>query len=311
MHKSKRKLKEELHDKKGAQGLENQIPCALQQKLSCCDGIGFRLTTEGAFLKAELCTCVSSCPHCFGKARQLVNGHSRPCREPSPSRVVNLLNTSMIPARYAMARLEQFSNHTGNGLEVSQNIQKWVRGMRERPQGKGLLITGPVGVGKTYILASIAKSFAYQGHSVRFIDFFQLLGDLKAGYSKEQADSTIIQSLINVDLLVIDELGKGRNSDWELSIIDQLVMGRYNQNKPIVATTNYSLRAPPRHAASFNKDLENRSGGFELNEFESLESRVGARIFSRLIETCFLVEMKGQDFRRQAPDGRHKEQFLF
>lgn len=277
--------------------------CALQQKLSCCDGIGFRIGTEGAFLKAALCSCVSSCPHCFGKARQMTAEGSKQCRTPNPSRVVSILNTSMIPARYAAVRLEHFSNFTGNGREVCHAIQGWSREFK-RGESRGLLMSGPVGVGKTYILAAIAKSFAYRGYTVRFVDFFQLLNELKAGYANEKADSTTIRSLIDVDLLVIDELGKGRNSDWELSIIDQLVMGRYNQNKPIVASTNYSLQSDRR----VDLDLESQHRSFDLNQFESLESRVGARIFSRLIETCLLVELTGHDFRKRHLD--EKQQFL-
>ncbi len=303
MQKSKRKLKDELlqHD---SQISSIKMPdCALEQKLSCCDGIGFRIATEGAFLKAELCSCVSSCPSCFGKARHMTASGSKQCRNPNPSRVVSILNTAMIPARYASVRLEQFSNFTGNGRNVCQAIQGWSRNFK-RKESRGLLMSGPVGVGKTYILAAIAKSFAYRGFTVRFVDFFQLLNELKAGYANEKADSTTINSLINVDLLVIDELGKGRNSDWELSIIDQLVMGRYNQNKPIVASTNYSLRSDHR----VELDLESQHRGFDLNQFESLETRVGERIYSRLIETCLLVELTGQDYRKRYIE--EKQQFL-
>ena len=147
----------------------------------------------------------------------------------------------------------------------------------------GIILGGPVGVGKTYLLAAIAKNFAARGMTVRFVDFFQLLNEIKGAYADSKSDANILKPLINVDVLFIDELGKGRSSDWEMSIIDQLVMGRYNQNKIIVASTNYGLK-PAKHIPLSQKDLSQESfGSFNLDRFESLETRIGERIYSRLV----------------------------
>ena len=138
-----------------------------------------------------------------------------------------------------------------------------------------------------------------RGFSVKFVDFFQLLAELKAGYANDQADASIIQPLIDVDVLFIDELGKGKSSDWEISILDQLVMGRYNQNKIVVASTNYGLRSGKSGTIGGRYESESSGKGFSLDELESLEYRVESRIYSRLMETSIIWEMTGDDYRKR------------
>ena len=86
----------------------------------------------------------------------------------------------MIPARYASAKLDNFANFTGNGRLIMNSMRQWMKEFTPRDP-KGLLISGPVGVGKTYLLAAIAKSFAYRGHTVRFVDFFSIAQRIKGG----------------------------------------------------------------------------------------------------------------------------------
>jgi DNA replication protein DnaC len=281
--------------------LEGTLPCALRQAGPCCDGRGYQVTTKGALAQAVICQCVKACPGCFGQARRLDGNDSHSCRIPSPPSVLGLINAAMIPARYAEASLDRFSNysHQGNGRRVMTEMVRW--GQNFKPRGdRGVVIEGPVGSGKTYILAALAKDFAERGLSVRFSDFFQLLGELKAGFSEGKADATQLQPLIDVDVLFIDELGKGRNTDFELTVLDQLVCGRYNQGKTIIASTNYKLEAKRKE---YNIPLDRPGGSgfgeFSPDQFENLEQRIGRRIFSRLKEMTTFVELQEDDFRRR------------
>ncbi len=296
-----RNLSEELHNPQAQalqQGAEDQLTCALKQKLSCCDGVGYRLDHSGPYTQAKLCECVTSCPTCFGRVRHLENGVSVPCREPNPSRVVNILNSAGIPNKYGPARLDQFTNMSGNGRDVLANVRQWLGEFHPR-KSKGLLIGGSIGVGKTYLIVALAKNIAARGYTVKFVDFFQLLSELKAGYANDQADASILSPLNQVDVLFIDEMGKGRNTDWEISILDQMIMSRYNQGKIIVATTNYDLH-PQRKGGSMGLSGPLDDGlrsGFNPDRFESLQVRVGERIFSRLTEMCRFIELTGEDYR--------------
>lgn len=296
MDRSVRSLKDELHSDKRI-AIPTQLGCALEKPKSCCNGVGYRLRPHGSLTQAMLCSCVQNCQSCFGQNRRVVNGASQPCQTPAPSRVVSLINSACLPARYSTAMLNSFSNFSGNGKDVVKQLSQWMREF-DLNNPRGLILGGPVGVGKTYLLAALAKNFAQKGISIRFVDFFQLLLELKATYAQDKNDSKVLREAIEVDILIIDELGKGRNSDWELSVLDQLVMGRYNQNKIIVASTNYSLKASDRVQLNKNVALDDkRPGSFELDRYESLEQRIGQRIFSRLMETSNLIELTGKDFR--------------
>jgi DNA replication protein DnaC len=272
--------------------------CALKAGCASCAGKGYVVGTRGALAHAEACACVTSCPACFGQARILEGNESKSCRNPSPTVVVNLINAAMIPARYADATLERFHNFSGNGRTFLAELKRWKA--RFKPvKGKGLLVTGPVGVGKTYLMAAIAKEMAEEGRTVRYTDFFQLLCDLKAGFSEGKADTTQLQPLIDVDVLIIDELGKGRNSDYELTVLDQLVSRRYDQNKTIIASTNYQLEQ--RNALYYQRqNLETPSSGSDFtSERDPLAVRIGSRMFSRLQEMTQFAELTGDDLRRQ------------
>lgn len=292
-----RSLKDELHSNQRI-SIPTQLGCALEQKKSCCNGIGYRLRANGSLTQAILCDCVKECQSCFGQNRRMVDGGSKPCQTPAPARVASLINAACLPARYSAAMLDSFSNFSGNGRDVVQRLSQWMREF-DIHSPKGLILGGSVGVGKTFLLAAIAKNFANKGISVRFVDFFQLLLELKAGYAQDKNDSRVLNEAIEVDVLFIDELGKGRNTDWELSILDQLVMGRYNRNKVIIASTNYDFKPTDRVSMNLGSLDDKRPGAFELDRFESLETRIGSRIYSRLVETSDLMELTGDDFRKR------------
>ena len=297
--------------------LESEGVCALEQAIQqnrdCCGGQGYQLLRRGALMAAEICSCLSQCPRCLGWGYRDggSTSRSRPCVSPLPQRMVNLWNDSTLPVRYFDCELELFSNFTGNGQRVLSVLQNYLKNfsLQKEPQSyesmqrRGLVLSGAVGVGKTYLLVSLAKSFIRRGYGVKFIDFFQLITEIKAGFSQRASEEDILKPLIEVDVLFIDELGKGRNSEFELTILDQLVMGRYNQDKPILATTNYHFG---KEAPSRMVDLRAPSHGFGLDSFSLLKERVGARIYSRIVEGCYLVPITGRDFRELQSEGREE-----
>lgn len=278
--------------------------CSLTKKLDlCCKGSGIKLSAEGAYVEALVCECVQSCPVCYGRARQLTDdGESLSCHTPDPVRQTGLINEARVPARYKDARVEYFSNLSGNGEKIRSEVTAWCDGFgRQLAQGKakGFVLWGDVGVGKTYMLCGVAFELIKRGYTVRFIDFFQLLMELRGAYSEKGSDASVLRPLLAVDVLIIDELGKGRNTDWELSVLDQLVMGRYNRNKIIIASTNYSpLITPEEEPHVGHLDQAPGQGPLAQVERKSLEGRVGKRIFSRLRETAAFWKLGGDDFRR-------------
>ena len=286
---------------------EKKRPCSLAYQKSCCGGKGFRLESRGMFAHAELCSCVKECEACRGRMILVEQGLARPCRKPNPKFIAQLFNEAKIPSRYTFAKLDDFDNNTGNGSGIVSQIRSWERRYHENPE-KGLVLYGSIGVGKTFILAALARNFLFKGISVRFIDFFQLVTQIRASYALNESEQKIIGPLMDVDILIIDELGKGRNNEFELTILDQIIMGRYNQNKILIASTNYPLETnaqEPRSKFHFQVNLESsresadrkRTGEFSQENFSSLESRIDQRIMSRLKETTEFLSLTGRDYR--------------
>jgi DNA replication protein DnaC len=96
-----------------------------------------------------------------------------------------------------------------------------------------------------------------------------------------------------VDVLAIDELGKGgKNREWEQGVLDEIVSVRYNAGRPTLLATNY-----PPAGATWQFAVEGDIA-------ETLEQRVGPRIYSRIHEMCDAIEVTGPDQRREQHDVR-------
>jgi DNA replication protein DnaC len=278
--------------------------CALGTSQCDCKGVGVRLNLSGPIAKAAICACVKQCQRCGGLGRVIQANSSKPCKSPDPAKLVGLFNATQLPTKHGLARLQGFDNFTGNGRAVVNQIRTWMTNF-ESAAPKGLLISGAVGVGKTYLLSGIAYELLVRGISVRFIDFFQLLAALRSSYSSGKGEKDVMEPLRNVDVLIIDEMGKGRNTEWEQTVLDSLVMERYNSNRIIIAATNHPLFTDQKtQPVQLDYGEETRSSNFNPDVYEPFEQRVGKRIFSRMVEMSIFVELKGEDFRRV---GRHSQ----
>jgi DNA replication protein DnaC len=104
----------------------------------------------------------------------------------------------------------------------------------------------------------------------------------------------IIEPHLQADILIIDDMGKGRNSDWELSILDMLISERYNRNQIIMVSTNFT----ESEENTLKEKIRNREKT-ETEQFitDTISGRVGERIHSRLKEMCYFENLLGQDRR--------------
>lgn len=215
-----------------------------------------------------------------------------PCDCTLLDRRVALYNAAAIPARFSGKWIEDIEE-----LDRSQKELKYAL-LKHRdtftPGDRGFLIWGASGVGKTHAVCGLLAYLTLE-HAVscRYVDFMQLLYDLKQAYAQNRWESDLVSPLLAVDVLVIDELGKGRNTEWELSILDELISARYNAHKTLHCTSNYppEQTAPPGESPSVD-------GGLRLPG--SLQERLGERIYSRLHEMCRFVQVSGEDYRRRA-----------
>ena len=280
---------------------------------NCAGHKGVQLLSDAPTLAAKICDCVRNCKLCGGSClKPSSEGKSTeplpenlqtvaPCASPSPRKIVGLINEARIPSRYLEADLSRFDGFNPSERTQKTTIANWLKGLKPG-QSSGLLLSGPVGIGKSWLLAAMAKHLALQGFSVRYADFFQLVHELREAYASDQADKSSLRPLQNVDVLIIDELGKGRNTEWELSVADSLISDRYNGNKCIIAATNYPLRGSSVDHQQKQIDYlraEGVTNQMNAVTFEPLAQRIGSRMFSRLSENCICMEVSGTDRRRR------------
>jgi len=142
---------------------------------------------------------------------------------------------------------------------------------------KGLLFRGPVGTGKTHLAAAIANELINKLYSVIFGNVTDIITLIKSTYKKdsELSEAEVIKVLTNdMDMFIIDDFGKENTSENTSTVLYQIINRLYENEKPIIVTTNFS-------SAALRKKLGEK----------------GDAIVSRLAEMCEIVKVSGPDWR--------------
>lgn len=187
-------------------------------------------------------------------------------------KVSDLSNRSGIPIRFKKTTFESY-NPKDNYTALNK-IKEFTESF---PGDKGLLLTGPVGTGKTHLAVAIANKLIGELYSVYFGNVVDIMSFIKSTYnSKSQTteDEAIGLMTEKVDLFIIDDLGKENSTEYTLSMLYQLINRVYENKKNIVITTNYNSY----HLA---RKLGER----------------GSAMVSRITEMCDPVVFKGEDWR--------------
>ena len=272
-------------------------------KLGCdnCNWSGYVIDDSDSNARALLCSCIEECPHCGGSGSILSeskNGYSyvSPCHSCGViRRNVRLYNIAGIPAKFSHVIQVDAGLDLKRMNPAFQRALKYAKEefVKKYPTKDGFLLMGPSGLGKTHLaVGTISELTLKHGVKCMFKDFFYLLSELKQAYSEGTPENDVIRPLIETDVLVIDELGKGRSNEWELNILDQLISKRYNASKKTLITTNY-----------VTYDIAEEIG----DKNEILEVRVGERISSRLHEMCEFLYLKGRDYRKERKKAQNSQ----
>lgn len=167
-----------------------------------------------------------------------------------------------------------FDNDDGSDAKISSIAHKYVDNFAEMKQrGKGLLLYGNVGSGKTYIAASIANELISRGRPCLVTNFARITNTLQGMFDGKQR---YLDDLNRLDLLVIDDLSAERDTQFMNEMIFNVVDARYRSGKPLIVTSNLTSA--------------------ELMRPSSIDKQ---RIYSRVLEMCFPVEVKGVDRRKK------------
>ncbi|MBQ9943795.1 MAG: ATP-binding protein, partial [Clostridia bacterium] len=175
-----------------------------------------------------------------------------------------------------------FSNDDRKNEKLSDAMSNYAQKFSEfRSTGKGLLMYGTVGTGKTYYAACIANALIDRGYSVLMTNFARLTNIIQGKFEGKQE---YIDGLNDYDLLVIDDLGTERSSEYMQEMVFNIIDSRYRSGLPFIITTNLTA-----------------------DELKKPEERAYKRIYDRILERSFPVEVSGVSRRRTALKETHAD----
>lgn len=221
------------------------------------------------------------CKLCFGTGFELIPDKGVRicvCRKRDPQS--DLTANAQLPARYDGCHFHNYKPQNPSqetAMRYSTNLA-----MDYPAVDRGLLLIGTVGVGKTHLAVSILKGLTERGFNCLFYEFGKLLKAIQESYNPntQASELSVLSPVLNTEILVLDELGASKPTDWVRDTMAHIINSRYNDKKLTIFTTNYP------DSRSTDRD-------------EILEDRIGTRLRSRLLEMCQTVVISGDDFRRK------------
>ena len=266
-----------------------------------CAGEGFTFQQREDRGIAAACSCTVHCPSCHGQGRLYARDERgyevlRGCGCGADPRRLSLLTGLRLPTKFLARTLGGYRAYSPaqqrSLLRARRFVDEFVPGASGQ---RALLFCGPPGTGKTHLLSGMLRELAARkGVRGRFEEFFLLLSDIRDGYARGLSSREWLEPLRSVDVLAIDEIGKGgKNREFEQGILDEILSVRYNAGRPTLLATNYPR--PGTVGWEFKADGQSA---------ENLEQRVGPRIYSRLHEMCDLMDVLGDDQREVQHDAR-------
>src|SRR5436309_15488451 len=207
-----------------------------------------------------------------------------------------LLASARIPKRYEHCELSNFE-FDGPHRNLASSRMAACKFVEEYPvENTGLLLIGSIGVGKTHLAVGIIKELIVsKGIPSLFYDYRELLKQIQNSYndSVKATELEVLRPVFESEVLVLDELGAVKPTEWVWDTVSLILNTRYNNNRTTIITTNY-----PDDAARDSNGTTEFARAHRAARSETLGDRIGERMRSRLHEMCRIVKMEGADFRQ-------------
>jgi DNA replication protein DnaC len=265
-----------------------------------------------------LTMALENCLLCRGTGWKLVprsdgagGNFAVPCDCGMEQRAERGVERARIPKRYEHCDFESYVTDLTDGRNYGpqeasslKRAKLTVEGfVREYPGGSqaGLLLMGNSGVGKTHLAVAALRELLKRGHSGYFCEYGALLREIQNSYRSDSEISEIrlLDPILSVEVLVIDDLGCIKPSDWVRDTIGYILNTRYveasrdlSRPRCTIITTNYLDKGEEQEATLPSKEKITARK-------DKLADRIGERMRSRLYEMCRTVEVFAPDFRRE------------
>jgi len=225
--------------------------------MSCpvCDGTGWKMVERDGVRRATRCDC---------------------WREQMTAR---LFTEARIPRRYQHCDFGNFRDYNESLRRAKARAVKLADAFPV--VDRGLFLDGPPGVGKTHLaVAVLRQAIATRGAKGLYYDTRDLLRVIRSTYDPvvRTTEFEVLKPVMKAELLVLDDLGAEKTSEWVEETLNLIVNTRYNERRPTIFTSNYEAQP-------------------DETDPNSLLCRIGFRMYSRLHEMCDFVALDAVDYR--------------